>query len=394
MQPMQGIRIIDVTTNASGPMATGILGDQGADVIRFETVGAGDPARHVGGVRGGVSAYFAQMNRNKRSMAVDLKNPALRPALYKLIESADVFVQNSRPGALDRAGYGYEDLHRINPNLIYVSISGFGAGGPASAQRVYDPVIQSVSGFAAAQGVGGEPTLMKTIASDKVAALTASQAIAAALFARARGTVGGHHVELSMLDASLAFLWADIFWNDSFVGSEGFSPRPLIASFYELFPTLDGHVTLIIVGDGEFAGVCSVLGLEHLLDDPRFTSLTLRFANYSQMLGEIKAATARFNSADLIARLEKADVPCAKVNRLEEVGDDPRVQHGQSLVEYEHPRGGRLRQARAAAVFDGERLGVRRHAPALGEHTEELLLSVGCSREEVAAWREAGVIGC
>lgn len=394
MQPMQGIRIIDVTTNASGPMATGILGDQGADVIRFETVGAGDPARHVGGVRGGVSAYFAQMNRNKRSMAVDLKNPALRPALYKLIESADVFVQNSRPGALDRAGYGYEDLHRINPNLIYVSISGFGAGGPASAQRVYDPVIQSVSGFAAAQGVGGEPTLMKTIASDKVAALTASQAIAAALFARARGTVGGHHVELSMLDASLAFLWADIFWNDSFVGSEGFSPRPLIASFYELFPTLDGHVTLIIVGDGEFAGVCNVLGLEHLLDDPRFTSLTLRFANYSQMLGEIKAATARFNSADLIARLEKADVPCAKVNRLEEVGDDPRVQHGQSLVEYEHPRGGRLRQARAAAVFDGERLGVRRHAPALGEHTEELLLSVGCSREEVAAWREAGVIGC
>lgn len=394
MQPMQGIRIIDVTTNASGPMATGILGDQGADVIRFETVGAGDPARHVGGVRGGVSAYFAQMNRNKRSMAVDLKNPALRPALYKLIESADVFVQNSRPGALDRAGYGYEDLHRINPNLIYVSISGFGAGGPASAQRVYDPVIQSVSGFAAAQGVGGEPTLMKTIASDKVAALTASQAIAAALFARARGTVGGHHVELSMLDASLAFLWADIFWNDSFVGSEGFSPRPLIASFYELFPTLDGHVTLIIVGDGEFAGVCNVLGLEHLLDDPRFTSLTLRFANYSQMLGEIKAATARFNSADLIARLEKADVPCAKVNRLEEVGDDPRVQHGQSLVEYEHPHGGRLRQARAAAVFDGERLGVRRHAPALGEHTEELLLSVGCSREEVAAWREAGVIGC
>jgi crotonobetainyl-CoA:carnitine CoA-transferase CaiB-like acyl-CoA transferase len=393
MQPMQGIRIIDVTTNASGPMATGILGDQGADVIRFETVGAGDPARHVGGVRGGLSAYFAQMNRNKRSMAVDLKNPALRPALYKLIESADVFVQNSRPGALDRAGYGYEDLHRINPNLIYVSISGFGAGGPASAQRVYDPVIQSVSGFAAAQGVGGDPTLMKTIASDKVAALTASQAIAAALFARARGTIGGHHVELSMLDASLAFLWADIFWNDSFVGSEGFSPRPLIASFYELFPTIDGHVTLIIVGDGEFAGVCSVLGLEHLLEDPRFTSLTLRFANYSQMLGEIKAATKRFNSADLIARLEQADVPCAKVNRLDEVGDDPRVQHGESLVEYTHPLGGRIRQARAAAVFDGERLGIRRHAPALGEHTEELLLSVGCSKDEIAAWREAGTIG-
>ncbi len=393
MQPMQGIRIIDVTTNASGPMATGMLADQGADVIRFETVGSGDPARHVGGVRGGVSAYFAQMNRNKRSMAVDLKNPALRPALYKIIESADVFVQNSRPGALDRAGYGFEDLKRVNPDLIYVSISGFGATGPAAGQRVYDPVIQSVSGFAAAQGVGGEPQLMKTIASDKVAALTASQAIAAALFARARGAVGGHHVELSMLDASLAFLWPEVFWNDSFVGSEGFTAKPLIASFYELFPTKDGHITLIIVGDGEFAGVCSVLGLEHLLQDSRFTSLTLRFANYSQMLGEIKAATARFTSADVIARLEKADVPCAKVNRLDEVADDPRVRHGQSVIEYDHPVAGRMKQARAAAVFDGERLGVRRPSPALGEHTEELLRSVGCSTAEISAWREAGVIG-
>ena len=393
MQPMQGIRIIDVTTNASGPMATGMLADQGADVIRFETVGAGDPARHVGGVRGGVSAYFAYMNRNKRSMAVNLKNAALRPALYKLIESADVFVQNSRPGALDRSGYGYEDLHRINPELVYVSISGFGATGPAAAQRVYDPVIQSVSGFAAAQGVGGDPVLMKTIASDKVAALTAAQAISAALFARARGSIAGHHVELSMLDASLAFLWPEVFWNDSFVGSEGFTPKPLIASFYELFPTTDGHITLIIVGDGEFAGVCSVLGLQHLLDDPRFTSLTLRFANYAQMLGEIKAATKRFATADLIAQLQKADVPCAKVNRIDEVADDPRVQHGGSVIEYDHPRGGRMRQARAPAVFDGERMGVRLHAPALGENTEELLLSVGCAAAEIAAWREAGTIG-
>jgi crotonobetainyl-CoA:carnitine CoA-transferase CaiB-like acyl-CoA transferase len=160
-----------------------------------------------------------------------------------------------------------------------------------------------------------------------------------------------------------------------------------------LFPTTDGHITLIIVGDGEFAGVCRVLGLEHLLADPRFTSLTLRFANYSQMLGEIKAATARFATADLIAQLEKADVPCAKVNRLDEVANDPRVQHGQSIIEYDHPRGGRMRQARAAAVFDGERLGVRRHAPALGEHTVELLQSLGCSSAEIEAWQQAGTIG-
>lgn len=393
MEPMQGIRIIDVTTNASGPMATGMLADQGADVIRFETVGAGDPARHVGGVRGGMSAYFAYMNRNKRSMAVDLKNASLRPALYKLIETSDVFVQNSRPGALDRAGYGYPDLHRINPDLIYVSISGFGATGPASHQRVYDPIIQSVAGFAAAQGVGGEPVLMKTIASDKVAALTAAQAIASALFARARGTVRGHHVELAMLDASLAFLWPEVFWNHSHIGAEGFTPKPLIASFYELLATTDGFISMIIVGDGEFAGACRVLGLEHLLNDPRFTTLTLRFANYSQMLVEFKAAAKNFTALDLVAQLEKADVPCAKVNRLEEVADDPRVQANHSVIEYDHPLGGRMRQARAPAIFDGEPLGIRRPAPALGEHTDELLGSVGCSVDDLAKWRAAGVIG-
>ena len=185
MEPLSGIRIIEVTTNAAGPMATGMLADQGADVIRIETLGAGDPSRHVGGARGGVAAYNAYMNRNKRSMAVDLKNPALRRPILDLVGTADVFVQNSRPGALDRYGYGYEDLHAEHLDLIYVSISGVGATGPAAHQRVYDPVVQSVAGFAAAQGAAGVPALVKTIASDKIAAITASQAISAALLARA-----------------------------------------------------------------------------------------------------------------------------------------------------------------------------------------------------------------
>jgi crotonobetainyl-CoA:carnitine CoA-transferase CaiB-like acyl-CoA transferase len=181
-------------------------------------------------------------------MAVDLKNPLLREPLLRLIRSADVFVQNSRPGALDRSGYGFEELHKLHPSLIYVSISGFGATGPAAHQRVYDPVIQSVSGFAAAQGAGGEPQLVRTIASDKVAALTAAQAITAALFARDRGLVGGHHVEISMLAASLQFLWPEVFWNHSFVGEEGVQRKPLISDFYRLLPTKDGFVTIIVVG--------------------------------------------------------------------------------------------------------------------------------------------------
>ena len=393
MEPLAGIRIIDVTTNASGPMATGILADQGADVIRFETVGSGDPSRHVGGVRGGVSAYTAYMNRNKRSMAVDLKHADLRPALYKIIESADVFVQNSRPGALDRCGYGFDDLHRVNPRLIYVSISGFGATGPAAGQRVYDPLIQCVAGFAAAQGTAGTPGLVKTIVSDKVAAVTAAQAIAAALFARERGTIGGHHVELSMLDASLAFLWPEVFWNQGFVGDEGFQPKPLIADFYRLLRTVDGYITVIIVGDGEFAGVCRVLGLEKMLQDPRFKTLSDRFVNYAAILTELEQAVATWKSDALIAELEKADVPCAKANTLEAVQDDPRVTHGPSIIEYDHPQGGRLRQARPPAIFDGDPCAIRRPSPALGEHTEELLRSVGCTNETIAEFKRGKAIG-
>ncbi len=394
MEPLQGIRIIDVTSNASGPMAAGMLADQGADVIRFETVGVGDPSRYVGGTRGGVSAYNAYMNRNKRSMAVDLKNAQLRPWLYKLIETADVFVQNSRPGALDRSGYGFKDLHRLNPQLIYVSISGFGPTGPGASQRVYDPVIQCVAGFAAAQGTRGAPALMKTIASDKVAALTAAQAISSALFARERKTIGGHHLELSMLDASLAFLWPEVFWNHGFVGTEGVQSKPAIAEFYRLLRTADGYITVIIVGDGEFNGACRAMGLETLLADPRFKTLSDRFVNYEPLLAEFERVALGVASDTLVARLLAEDVPCAKANTLDAVLDDPRVTERASLIEYEHPQGGRMRQARAPAIFAGEACTVRRPSPGLGEHTIELLESVGVTADALATLRQAGAIGC
>jgi len=392
MEPLAGIRIVEVTTNAAGPMATGILADQGADVIRIETLGAGDPARHVGGARGGVTSYFATMNRNKRSMALDLKNPELRGPLYELIGTADVFVQNSRPGALDRYGYGYDDLHAAHPDLIYVSISGFGATGPAAHQRVYDPVIQSVSGFAAAQGAEGTPALVKTVASDKVAALTASQAISAALFARARGHVRGHHIEVSMLDASLQFLWPEVFWNNGFVGDEGFEPKPLIADFYRLLKSSDGYVTLIVVGDEEFEGACNGLETDVPLADPRFTTLASRFSHYAALFEAFEQASVNFTSDDIVRRMDAAGVPCAKVNTLEQVLDDPRVTHGNSLIEYDHPDAGRVRQSRPAAIFDGEPNGVRMPSPALGQHTEEILRSVGCADALIAQLRAAKAI--
>jgi crotonobetainyl-CoA:carnitine CoA-transferase CaiB-like acyl-CoA transferase len=392
MEPMRGIRIIDATAHASGPMATMMLADQGADVIRWETL-SGDASRHVGGVRGGLTAYTSYLNRNKRSMAVDLKNETLRPHLYALMKTTDVFVQNSRPGALERCGFGFEDLHRINPRLIYVSISGFGATGPGAAQRVYDPVVQCVSGFATAQTTAGVPSLVKTVVCDKVTAVTDAQAIAAALFARERGAIGGHHVELSMLDANLSFLWPEIFWNHGFVGDEGVEPKPLITDLYRLLRTADGYATMIIIGDAEFNGACRACGLESLLNDPRFKTITDRFTHYSAMFAEFEEVALTLDSDSLLARLDKEDVPCSKVNTLDDVLIDPRTTHRQSVIEYDHPQGGRLRQARAPAIFNGQPCEVRLPSPKLGEHTSEILQSLGVTTEAVAELRRVGAIG-
>lgn len=344
MEPMQGIRVVDATAHASGPMA------------------------------------------------VDLKHKLLRPHLYKLIATTDVFVQNSHPGALERCGFGFQDLHRIDPKLIYVSISGFGATGPGAAQRVYDPVVQCVSGFATAQTTDGVPALVKTVVCDKVTAVTAAQAIATALFARERGMIGGHHVEISMLDASLAFLWPEIFWNHGFVGDEGVEPKPLITDLYRLLRTADGYATMIIIGDEEFAGACRACGLESLLADPRFKTITDRFSHYSTMFAEFEKVAATLDSNTLLARLENEDVPCAKVNTLDEVLSDPRTTHRASIIEYEYPRGGRLRQARPPAIFDGQPCTVRLPSPELGQHTEEILRMLGCTAEEVAVLKREGAI--
>jgi crotonobetainyl-CoA:carnitine CoA-transferase CaiB-like acyl-CoA transferase len=249
-----------------------------------------------------------------------------------------------------------------------------------------------VSGFAAAQGGGGEPQLVRTIASDKVAALTASQAITAALFARDRGQIGGHHVELSMLDASLQFLWPEVFWNHSFVGEEGVTRKPLISDFYRLLQTADGYVTVIVVGDEEFRGACRGLDIEPLMHDPRFQTLGDRFARYAELFVEFARGSARLTTAEVVARMDREGVPCARVNSLDDVLTDERVTHRDGLIEYEHPTGGRMKQARPAAIFDGEPNGVRLPAPALGEHTEELLRSIDCSAEEIAALRHAGAI--
>lgn len=390
MEPLQGIRIVELTTNVSAPMGTLMLADQGADVIRIEAPDGGDPSRAVGAVRNGVTSYYLSINRNKRALAMNLKDARSRPLMADLLRSADVFVHNTRPGVVERLGYGFDAVHEINPRLIHVSLSGFGPDGPGAGNRVYDLVVQAVSGMVRLQTGEHGPEFVRNIVCDKVSAVTLAQAITAALLARERGA-GGHAVELTMLEACINFLWPDGFWNHSFVGD--CATKPLIAEFIATMPTADGHVGMFTVGDHEFASACAVLDAPELLADSRFRTLADRFANAHEMMAEFRSRTPRFTTADLVARMEEAQVPCAKVNDFEEVIADPRVVHRGSILEYEHPIGGRVRQPRAAAIFAGEPCAIRRPAPALGEHTDEVFAELGHTREELAELRRAGVLG-
>ena len=238
--PLQGIRILDLSIAATGPLACSLLADQGADVIKVERPGIGDIGRWVGVSVNGMSALYAACNRGKRCIAVDVQTDEGRDIVRRLAQDADVFVQNFRPGTLDRHGLGYDDLRDGHDDLIYVSLSGFGATGPYAGKSAYDTVIQAYGGFGANQAdpADGIPVFLRQTAADKVTAFTAAQAITAALLARERGH-GGQHVELSMLDAVVSFLWADAAGNEVLMDSDGSRPSSFVATFRP-FRFLDG----------------------------------------------------------------------------------------------------------------------------------------------------------
>ena len=267
--PLEGIRVLDLTSMISGPVATMMLGDQGADVIKVEPPG-GDLVRNLGPNRGGLTASFVSSNRSKRSLVLDLKTAEGMAALKRLIPTADVFVQNFRPGAIERMGLGESVVRRLRDDIVYVSISGFGEAGPYAHKRVYDPVIQALSGLAAIQADRdtGRPRMVRTIIPDKTTALTAAQAITAALFARERSG-RGQHVKLAMLDAMVAYLWPEGMTSLTFVGREVQASRAQIAQDL-IFQTTDGFITAGAVSDAEWLGMCTALERLDWLDDERF----------------------------------------------------------------------------------------------------------------------------
>ncbi|NIW25522.1 MAG: CoA transferase [Gammaproteobacteria bacterium] len=395
--PLADVRIIDLSNVVSGPMAVQLLADQGADVIKVEQPGGGDISRQMGAMRNGTAALFAVLNRNKRSIVIDTHQESGRSLLLDLVRTADVVVQNFRPGAMDRMGIGYSDLRAVREDLIYASISGFGSDGPYAARRVYDPVIQGITGFVDVQtGRGAQrPELVKNIVCDKATALNAAQAITAALYARERGA-GGQALEVAMMDVGLAFLWPDGMWpdgmwNNTLLG-EGVRPMPSLADIYRVARTLDGSITYLTVSDDEWRGMCRAIDRADLAEDPRYATLVARISNIDEMVDLLDDELVKWKTDEICARLDAEDVPFARVCKLDEVHTDPQIVHRESLIEAEHPSGGPLRMPRPTARFESTPSEVRFMAPELGEHTDEILRELGHNDASIEQLRGAGSV--
>jgi crotonobetainyl-CoA:carnitine CoA-transferase CaiB-like acyl-CoA transferase len=390
--PLHGYRVIDVTQMISGPIATMILGDQGADVIKVEPPGGGDLVRQLGAVRGGMAPTFVTSNRNKRSIVLDLKSARGLALFERLVAGAHAFVQNFRPGKAEAMGIGEEALRRIRPDLVYVSISGFGETGPYADKRVYDPIIQALSGLADIQAdhTTGRPRMVRVILPDKLTAVTAAQGITAALLARER-TGQGQHVRLSMLDATISFLWPEGMSAHTFLADRERDAGPSLAQDL-IFETADGFITAGAVSDAEWEGLARAVGHPEWLDDERFRTAAGRIAHVEDRLRLLAEVLRTRSSADWLERFDAAQVPCAPVLRRKDLPDHPQVRANELIVESVHPHAGPMREARPAVRFDQTPADIRRPAPALGEHTDEILAELGCEPSEIAALREARVV--
>ncbi|MBV1879222.1 MAG: CoA transferase [Pseudomonadales bacterium] len=394
--PLAGVKILDLAAVVSGPLTATLLADQGAEVVKVERIGSGDIQRHVGSKRNGMPGFFHMLNRGKKSIALDMAKPEAIDIIIKLAIEADVVVQNFRPGVVERLGIGFDQLAKHNDRLIYLSISGFGQSGPQAHKRAYDPIIQTYSGIAAVQGLktGQGPEQVNQLIMDKLTAYTGSQAICAALYSRSQ-TGKGQHIELSMLDTAIAFMWPDA-GADNILQGDDIQHSPPIGGSGQLMQFADGWGTIMILSDAEFKGMCHAFDLADVAEDARFESLAKRIQN-RKILGEImhsivEAKALKMSLADAEVQFEQHEVPFARLRHLHDLPDDPQVQHNQVFEQLDHPVAGRLTETRPAALFSATPATAAGPAPSVGEHTRAVLESIDML-DQLDNLVAAGVVG-
>jgi len=382
--PLAGTKVLDLSTIVSGPLCTQILGDLGADVVKVESR-VGDTARYLGGERrADMTGFFAQFNRNKRSIVLDLKQDAAQAAVRRLAATADVLVENFRPAVMTRLGLGYEALARENPRLVYVSINGFGSHGPDAAQPAYDMVIQARGGFAKLLGNDAAPKLISNLVADKTSALTAAWATLAALLARQRDG-RGQHVEVPMLDAFASFVLPDVLGARAF--GEPTAATAAGQGLYRAWETADGHVVVVVIEDRQFEAVCRAIGRDDLVGDTRYATLLGRLSKAPELFEMLETELRRWKTAELVLRARQFGAPLAAVNGIDEFLADAQVQANQTVMEIERPETGPIPVLRSAPRFGGTPTEPPRPPPLLGEHTTEVLREAGFTDAEIETLR-------
>jgi crotonobetainyl-CoA:carnitine CoA-transferase CaiB-like acyl-CoA transferase len=398
--PLEGIRVVDLSQVISGPWATMLLADQGADVVKVEPSVGGEVLRPVPNFgRGGINSLIANNNRGKLGLAIDLGSARGVATLRRLIDTADVFVQNFRPGVAERLGLDADELRSTNPGLVTCAITGFGRDGPWALRPVYDPIIQAMSGHVAVQ-VNPDipiPDMVRSTVCDKATALMAAQAVTAALLARER--MGeGQHVEIAMLDAAIAFFWPDGMMANTVLAGQGWAEPPVgptMAATYRLTKCADGHLVYWVVQPSDMWNLARALGHPEWEHDERWADAETRRVpkNWAAFGAAIAIAFEALSVADAIRRLQAHDVPVGPVLSLEELPHHEQVVHNGIVVDWEHPTAGPLRQAGPAAHFSATPAEPRFRVPVHGEDTDDVLRSAGLTDEEIAALRADGVVG-